>query len=148
MFASTKASGFDSTSLKLESNTSILRFCPSSAAYKNSCPLLVAIANPVYVAPADDLSADSVAVLAPVALMPPTAGFHPLIVPSSVAKMKIDAADTCFPLIGLTPLPETPVLPGGVFEAPIPCGVPSPPATDGPLPTSPATVAVTVPPVL
>jgi hypothetical protein len=99
----------------------------------------------VYVAPAEDLSAASVAVLAPVALIPPTAGFHPLIVPSSVAKMKIDDADACFPVTGFTPETVNALLPAGSSVATIPVGVPGPPATDGTLTTSANGVAVTVP---
>jgi hypothetical protein len=40
------------------------------------------MAKPVYVAPTVDLSAASVAVLAPILLTMSTAGFHPLMVPS------------------------------------------------------------------
>src|ERR1700751_2404591 len=150
MLASTKAPGFESTSLKLESNTSILRFAPSSAAYKNGCPLLVAIAKPVYTAPAPDRSAvgANVAVLAPVALMPPTAGFHPLIVPSKVAKIKIADPDACILVIGFTPETVNAVLPFGRFVATIPVGDPCPPDASGIPTTSPAGVAVTVPPGL
>jgi hypothetical protein len=59
--------------------------------------------KPVYVAPTEDLSAAIFATPAPVGLIPPTAGFHPLIVPSNVAKMKREFAEACFSEIGLTP---------------------------------------------
>src|ERR1700720_1291538 len=145
---SSKASLPKSVNLKLESNTSILRFWPSSAAYRNGCPWLVAMARPVYVAPASDLSAAILAMLAPVGLTPPTAGFHPQIVPSCVAKMKIELAEDFLPVIGLTPEIVKAVTPVGVSGATIPGGVPCPPVTDGTVTTRPSVVAATTPFVL
>src|SRR6266436_8180431 len=121
----TKGFGPRFASLKLESNTSILRFGPSSAAYRNGCPSWLAMARPVYMAPADDLSA------ARVALVPPTPGFHPLIVPSWVEKMKREFAETCFPVVGSTTETTKAVTPLGVSGATIPVGVPCPPVTGG-----------------
>src|SRR5258708_14462455 len=85
------------------------------------------MARPVYVAPADDLSA------ARVALVPPTAGFHPVIVPSWLEKMKREFAEACFPVVGLTPETTKAMTPLGVSGAPIPVGVPCPPVTSGTL---------------
>jgi hypothetical protein len=95
------------------------------------------MAKPVYVAPADDLSA------ARVALVPPTPGFHPLMVPSRVAKMKKEFPETGFPVIGLTPETAKAVVPVGVSGATIPVGVPGPPTTEGMVTTRPRGVAVT-----
>jgi hypothetical protein len=91
------------------------------------------MAKPVYVAPTEDLSAAIFATLAPVELMSPTAGFHPLIVPSSVAKMKSEFAEACFSVIGLTPEMTKASTPAGVSGATIPVGVPCPPVADGTL---------------
>src|SRR5260370_41798056 len=93
ILGSTNASGPRSASVKSDLNTSILRFGPSSAAYRSGCPPLFAIARPVYVAPTDDLSAARFATLAPVAVIPPAAGFHPVVLPSSDAQMKTELGE-------------------------------------------------------
>src|SRR4029077_14336960 len=103
------------------------------------------IAKPVYVAPTDDRSAAGAifATLAPVAVIPPTAGFHPLMVPSSVAKMKMELAEAGFPVAGLTPEITNAVTPLGVSGATMPVGDPCPPDADGTLTTRPTGVATT-----
>src|SRR5215831_3420419 len=101
------------------------------------------MAKPVYVAPTDDRSAARVATLAPVGLMPPTAGFHPLMVPSRVAKMKNAFPEAGKPVIGLMPEIEKAVTPLGVSGATIPVGVPGPLVVEGMLTTRPNGVAAT-----
>jgi len=83
----------------------------------------MAIAKPVYVAPAKDLSA-AVLPCSPGRADTADRGFHPLIVPSSVAKMKIDDADAGFPVTGFTPETVNALLPAGSSVATIPVGVP------------------------
>ena len=71
-----------------------------------------------------------------------TPGFHPLIVPSSAAKMKAAAPEACAWVFGFTPLTVKSVPPLGVSGATIPVGIPAPPAADGMLTTRPFTVTL------
>src|ERR1700739_4720233 len=89
----------DFTKLNELSNMSILRFGLSSAAYRKAClEALTAMASPVYMAPALDLSAGvRVATLTwVVGLVGSTVGFQALMVPSRVAKIKTAAPDLLF----------------------------------------------------
>src|SRR5258708_2062847 len=84
-----------------------------------------------------------VAVLAPGAGIPPTPGFHPLLVPSGLPKMKIAWAGACFRVTGLTREVVKAVTPAGVSGATIPVGEPCPPVADGTLTKRPTWVAAT-----
>ena len=107
----------DFTNVNVASNMSILLFEPSSAAYRNWPAVVVAMANPVYTAPTPDLSAFvRVALTSPVA--PSTFGFQAMIVPSSVAKMKLAGPDVPFPVIMKSVGLMFPTMPVGVPRVP------------------------------
>src|ERR1700751_5606773 len=92
----------DFTKLNELSNMSILRFGLSSAAYKKAClESLTAMARPVYMAPALDLSAGvRVAILTwVVRFVGSTVGFQAVMVPSSEAKIKTAEPDLLFSVI-------------------------------------------------
>src|SRR6201987_4768809 len=99
------------------------------------------MAKPVYSAPVEGTAI--FATLAPVLVIPPTAGFHPLMVPSKVAKIKMELAEACCPVTGFTPEITKAVTPLGVSGATIPVGDPCPPVADGTLTTRPTGVATT-----
>jgi hypothetical protein len=80
------------------------------------------MANPVYTAPTPDLSAFvRVALTSPVA--PSTLGFQAMIVPSSVAKMKLAGPDVLFPVITKSVGLIFPTMPVGVPR--VPAGLPA-----------------------